>query len=125
MPFTLPDLPFAKEALTPHMSAETLDFHHGKHHQAYVDKLNELVGQTERTAQLRLAQDGFDLGTVSEIRSEGLASDVVAAQDPPASAAGAARGEHWGRRGAGTSRRAASGARHPGGRAGPAGNATS
>lgn len=46
MPFTLPDLPFAKEALAPHMSAETLDFHHGKHHRAYVDKLNELVGQT-------------------------------------------------------------------------------
>ena len=47
MPFTLPDLPFAKEALAPHMSAETLDFHHGKHHQAYVDKLNELVAQTD------------------------------------------------------------------------------
>jgi Fe-Mn family superoxide dismutase len=44
MPFTLPDLPFAKDALGPHMSAETLDFHHGKHHQAYVDKVNELVG---------------------------------------------------------------------------------
>ena len=47
MPFTLPDLPFAKDALAPHMSAETLDFHHGKHHKAYVDKVNELVGQTE------------------------------------------------------------------------------
>ena len=51
-------------------------------------RVPELVGQTERTAQLRLAQDGFDLGTVSEIRSEALASDVVVAQDPPASAAG-------------------------------------
>ena len=47
MPFTLPDLPFAKDALAPHMSAETLDFHHGKHHKAYVDKVNELVGQTD------------------------------------------------------------------------------
>ena len=46
MAFTLPDLPFAKDALAPHMSAETLDFHHGKHHKAYVDKVNELVGQT-------------------------------------------------------------------------------
>jgi len=46
MAFTLPDLPFAKDALAPHMSADTLDFHHGKHHKAYVDKTNELVGQT-------------------------------------------------------------------------------
>ena len=45
MPFSLPDLPFAKDALGPHMSAETLDFHHGKHHQAYVDKVNALVGE--------------------------------------------------------------------------------
>jgi Fe-Mn family superoxide dismutase len=41
--FTLPPLPYAKDALTPHMSAETFDFHHGKHHQAYLNKLNELV----------------------------------------------------------------------------------
>ncbi len=46
MSFTLPDLPFARDALAPYMSAETFDFHHGKHHKAYVDKLNELVGQT-------------------------------------------------------------------------------
>jgi Fe-Mn family superoxide dismutase len=44
MPFELPRLPFDREALAPHMSAETLDFHHGKHHQAYVDKTNALVG---------------------------------------------------------------------------------
>ena len=43
MPFTLPDLPFAKDALAPHMSAETLEFHHGKHHKAYVDKTNKLI----------------------------------------------------------------------------------
>ena len=43
MPFTLPDLPYARDALAPHMSAETLDFHHGKHHQTYVTKTNELV----------------------------------------------------------------------------------
>ncbi|MDQ3139188.1 MAG: superoxide dismutase [Pseudomonadota bacterium] len=40
MPFTLPDLPFAKDALGDYMSAETLDYHHGKHHKAYVDKTN-------------------------------------------------------------------------------------
>jgi Fe-Mn family superoxide dismutase len=44
MAFTLPELPFPKDALAPHISAETLDYHHGKHHQAYVTKLNELVG---------------------------------------------------------------------------------
>jgi len=44
MAFTLPELPYAKDALSPHISAETLDFHHGKHHNAYVTKLNELVG---------------------------------------------------------------------------------
>ncbi len=43
MPFQLPDLPYAKDALAPHMSAETLEFHHGKHHKAYVTKTNELL----------------------------------------------------------------------------------
>ncbi len=44
MPFILPDLPFPKDALGEHMSAETLDYHHGKHHKAYVDKVNAAVG---------------------------------------------------------------------------------
>ena len=43
MAFTLPDLPFAKDALAPHMSAETLEFHHGKHHATYVKKTNEMI----------------------------------------------------------------------------------
>jgi Fe-Mn family superoxide dismutase len=43
MPFALPPLPYAKDALAPHLSAETLDFHHGKHHQAYVTTLNKLI----------------------------------------------------------------------------------
>ncbi len=43
MPFVLPPLPFAPDALQPHMSKETFDFHHGKHHKAYVDKTNEIV----------------------------------------------------------------------------------
>ncbi len=47
MPFQLPDLPYAKDALAPHISAETLEYHHGKHHKAYVTKLNELVPNTE------------------------------------------------------------------------------
>lgn len=47
MAFELPPLPYSKDALMPHMSAETLDFHHGKHHKAYVDNLNKLVPGTE------------------------------------------------------------------------------
>ncbi|MBU2603897.1 MAG: superoxide dismutase [Actinobacteria bacterium] len=47
MAFTLPDLPYAKDALEPHVSAETLEFHHGKHHNAYVTNLNALVENTE------------------------------------------------------------------------------
>ena len=43
MAFTLPDLPYAQDALAPHISAETLGFHHGKHHKAYVDKANAAI----------------------------------------------------------------------------------
>ncbi len=47
MAFELPALPYAKDALAPHISAETLEFHHGKHHNAYVVKLNSLVEGTD------------------------------------------------------------------------------
>lgn len=47
MAFTLPDLPYAKDALAPHISSETLDFHHGKHHATYVKNLNGLVEGTD------------------------------------------------------------------------------
>jgi len=47
MAFELPALPYAKDALQPHISAETLDFHYGKHHQTYVDKLNGLLPGSE------------------------------------------------------------------------------
>ncbi|MBB5518345.1 superoxide dismutase [Amphiplicatus metriothermophilus] len=43
MAVTLPDLPYARDALAPHISEKTLDFHYGKHHQAYVDNLNKLI----------------------------------------------------------------------------------
>lgn len=51
MAFELPSLPYAKTALEPHMSAKTLDFHHGKHHQAYVTNLNNLVKDGPMAAQ--------------------------------------------------------------------------
>ena len=47
MTFELPALPYAKEALAPHISAETLEYHHGKHHAAYVNKLNAMIEGTE------------------------------------------------------------------------------
>ena len=47
MAFTLPDLPYAQDALEPHYSATTLSFHHGKHHQAYITKTNELIAGTD------------------------------------------------------------------------------
>ena len=46
MAFTLPPLPYARTALAPHISENTLNFHYGKHHQAYVDNLNKLVADT-------------------------------------------------------------------------------
>ncbi|MHB0775505.1 superoxide dismutase [Halomonas sp. WWR20] len=46
MVFELPALPYDKTALEPHISAETLEYHYGKHHQAYVTKLNELIEGT-------------------------------------------------------------------------------
>lgn len=47
MTFTLPELPYAMNALEPQISKETLEYHYGKHHQAYVNNLNKLVPGTE------------------------------------------------------------------------------
>jgi len=47
MAFTLPPLPYANDALEPHIDAQTMTIHHDKHHQAYVDKLNAAVAGTE------------------------------------------------------------------------------
>ena len=47
MAVELPKLPYALDALEPHVSNSTLEFHHGKHHKAYVDKTNELIANTD------------------------------------------------------------------------------
>ena len=51
MSFELPELPYGKDALTPHMSAETFEYHHGKHHNAYVTKLNALTAGGPKASQ--------------------------------------------------------------------------
>lgn len=47
MAFTLPTLPYSKEALEPHISSKTLAFHHGKHHAGYINNLNNLIAGTD------------------------------------------------------------------------------
>ena len=67
MSFTLPDLPFAKDALGSFMSAETFDYHHGKHHKAYVDKVNGWIDEKNLaglslSAVIRQAKETGDKG---------------------------------------------------------------
>jgi len=56
MAFQLPDLPYAQDALSPHISAETLEYHWGKHHRAYVNKANELIASELDLSGASLAQ---------------------------------------------------------------------
>ena len=62
MAFTLPDLPYAKDALAPYLSQETLEYHHDKHHNAYVTNLNGLIDGTDHAAksleEIIMAADG-------------------------------------------------------------------
>ena len=51
MAFSLPDLPYGKDALAPYLSQETLEFHHGKHHNAYVTNLNGLIEGSDHATQ--------------------------------------------------------------------------
>jgi len=51
MSIEFPDLPYAADALEPHISARTFEFHHGKHHKAYVDKLNAAIAGTAYESQ--------------------------------------------------------------------------
>jgi Fe-Mn family superoxide dismutase len=71
MAFTLPPLPYDKNALAPHISGETLDYHYGKHHQAYVTNLNKLVeGKPEASKSLEdiiLSSDGGVFNNAAQI----------------------------------------------------------
>ena len=71
MAFTLPPLPYDKNALTPHITAETLEFHHGKHHNAYVTNLNKLLeGKPEANKSLEeiiMSSDGGVFNNAAQI----------------------------------------------------------
>lgn len=69
MEHKLPELPFARDALAPHISAETLDYHYGKHHQAYVTNLNKLIVGTEF--------ENEDLETIIKKASGGLFNNAA------------------------------------------------
>ena len=63
MAFTLPALPYALDALQPHVSAETLEYHYGKHHQTYIDKLNGLLASDNQVLE------GKDLEQIVKLSS--------------------------------------------------------
>jgi len=67
MSFTLMDLPYARDALAPHMSKQTLDYHYGKHHQSYVNKLNGLAE----------GKDYADMSLEEVVRAAHEANDIA------------------------------------------------
>ena len=69
MAFELPALPYAKDALAPHISAETIEYHYGKHHQTYVTNLNNLVPGTEF--------DGLSLEEIVKKSSGGIFNNAA------------------------------------------------
>jgi len=89
MAFELPPLPFPKNALEPHTSAQTLEFHHGKHHQAYVTNLNNLVKDTPMASQsleqiiAATAKDASNNIVAVSTQIQGVISSVDLTQSPP------------------------------------------
>lgn len=69
MSFELPPLPYEKDALEPHISKETIEFHYGKHHQTYVTNLNNLVPGTEF--------EGKSLETIIKSSSGGIFNNAA------------------------------------------------
>jgi len=75
-PFTLPKLPYAFDSLEPYIDAQTMQIHHDKHHQAYVDNLNKAVGPDAALAKLSVEELLQRLGTVpaairTQVRNQG------------------------------------------------------
>jgi Fe-Mn family superoxide dismutase len=76
MPIALPDLPFAIDALEPHISARTFEFHHGKHHKAYVDNTNNL---TQGTALADQGLEAIVKAAASDAAKKGLFNNAAQA----------------------------------------------
>ena len=72
-----------KGALAPHISAETLEYHHGKHHQAYVTKLNELLALPENAQWAGKSLEDIVLGSMGRAPSNAVPAPTVAVQRPP------------------------------------------
>ena len=71
MAFELPSLPYAKNALAPHISEETLEFHHGKHHNAYVTNLNTALEGNAELADLSLVDLQAKIADIPALRNNG------------------------------------------------------
>jgi len=69
MAITLPDLPFNKNSLTPHISEQTIEFHYGKHHNAYVEKTNKLIEGTDL--------EGKDLETIIKKTANDISKTAI------------------------------------------------
>jgi Fe-Mn family superoxide dismutase len=65
-PFKLPALPYALDALEPHIDAKTMEIHHGRHHKAYVDNLNKALVNTPELAKKSVEELVADLGAIPE-----------------------------------------------------------
>jgi len=74
MAITLPDLPYKKDALAPHISARTLEFHHGKHHQTYVANLNNLIEKTDLAGE---ALESVIMKTVNKTDKVGIFNNAA------------------------------------------------
>lgn len=72
--FTLSPLPFAQTDLEPHISARTLEFHYGKHHQAYVDNLNKLIAGTDLEKE---SLENIILKTVGDSEKTGIFNNAA------------------------------------------------
>jgi Fe-Mn family superoxide dismutase len=76
MALSLPDLPYSKDALEPFISARTLEFHHGKHHKAYVDNGNKFIAGTEFESQ---AAEAIAAKIVGDASKAGMFNNVAQA----------------------------------------------
>ncbi len=79
MPFTLPDPPYKKDALAPHISAETLEFHHGKHHAAYASNADLLLKHGQKAL---LTIDVWEHASGAQLRPQAGAEPGLEEESP-------------------------------------------